>query len=406
MAIWNGLGRRYGVYGETLPWAVVGDPVMANPEHVRIIKQGAKVWNKWREVNEKKIPKLRRANLSNAHLSEANLSKADLSKANLSWVDLSKANLCGTNFKDANLSYANLSKADLKKSYLFKADLLEADLSEANLSGAYLKGANLMMADLNAANLRVANLSLVNLSDVNFGKANFTNATFDSTIFTDVDLSNAIGLDKVKHFGPSSIGIDTIYKSRGKVPEAFLRGCGVPESLINYLKSVTMDSAKYYSCFVSYSHQDKTFAQRLHDQLQARGIRCWLDEKQLLPGDDIYEQVDRGIRMWDKVLLCCSEHSLTSWWVDNEVDTAFEKEQRLQKERGKPVQAIIPLNLDGYLFKDECTYSKAAQLRKRLAADFTGWETDNAKFEEQFKRVVMALQTEGAREEAPASKLA
>ena len=41
--------------------------------------------------------------------------------------------------------------------------------------------------------------------------------------------------------------------------------------------------------------------------LQSGGIRCWLDERQLLPGDDIYDMVDRGIRLWDKVLLCCSE---------------------------------------------------------------------------------------------------
>ncbi len=44
---------------------------------------------------------------------------------------------------------------------------------------------------------------------------------------------------------------------------------------------------EFYSCFVSYSHADKSFARRLYDTLQGRGIRCWLDEHELLPGDDI-----------------------------------------------------------------------------------------------------------------------
>jgi hypothetical protein len=79
----------------------------------------------------------------------------------------------------------------------------------------------------------------------------------------------------------------------------------------------------------------------------------------MLPGDDIYEQVDRGIKLWDKVLLCCSRHSLTSWWVD----TAFEKERRLMRERGKRTLALVPLNLDGYIFKDQWASGKAQQVR-------------------------------------------
>jgi hypothetical protein len=69
-----------------------------------------------------------------------------------------------------------------------------------------------------------------------------------------------------------------------------------------------------------------------------------------LPGHDISRELERGIYLWDKFLLCASKHSLTSWSVEDEIKTTLEKERALRKERGKPVYKLIPLNLDASTF--------------------------------------------------------
>ncbi|MCP3960399.1 MAG: toll/interleukin-1 receptor domain-containing protein [bacterium] len=325
---------------------------MSDDEQLEILRKGGPRWNVWREEHPKVRP----------------------------------------DFKGVDLWGVDLWSADLRGADLRGADIREADLRRADLSRTRIEYANLTSADLRGANL--------------------WGATLGATQLGDLDLSQTEGLEGIKHISRSSLGVDTLYNSRGKIPEVFLRGCGIPENLLTYLPSLVSSSAfEFYSCFISYSHPDKSFARRLHDQLQGRGIRCWLDEHQMRPGDDIYEMVDRGIRLWDKVLLCCSEASLTSWWVDKEINAAFRKEQRLTRERarelqGRKVLCLVPLNLDGYLLSGRWQSGKAADVLSRLAADFTGWEHDNAKFEGQFERVMLSLLTdEYIREIAPGSKL-
>jgi Pentapeptide repeats (8 copies) len=173
---------------------------MANEEHLAILKKGVAAWNEWREQHPDVRPDLREANLS-----EANLRRADLHLANLGGANLGEADLPG-------------------------ADLDGAHLSEANLSGANLWGATLIRADLDGANLNGAHLDGANLRGVDLRETDFSEAMLDWTFFADVDVSTVKGLETVRHRGPSTIGVDTIYRSKGKIPEVFLRGAGPTSS--------------------------------------------------------------------------------------------------------------------------------------------------------------------------------
>lgn len=80
--------------------------------------------------------------------------------------------------------------------------------------------------------------------------------------------------------------------------------------------------------FISYSSKDQKFANRLYTDLQSKGVRCWLASEDLKIGDKIRVGMDEAIRRHDKLLLVLSMYSVANDWVEQEVETALERERK------------------------------------------------------------------------------
>lgn len=359
---------------------------MAKQEHLEILEQGVSAWNKWRLHTPYTIPDLSGAKLRYRHLAEANFGDTDQFGffpviCNLSRADLSESDLTSANFGKANLSYANLWGARLNE-----ANLVGADLTRANFSYAKFDNTNLSHANLGGANFFEADLFEVNLFRATVSGTKFKGAHSSVNLFVDIDLREANGLEAMKHFGPSEISLSTIYRSEGRIPEVFLRGCGVSEDFITYMRSLVGKTLEFYSCFISYSGKDGKFAERLHADLQARGVRCWFAPEDLKIGEKIRVGIDESIRVYDKLLLILSKNSIESEWVEKEVETAMERE-RLQKRI-----ILFPIRLDDRI--NDVQSGWAADIRRsRNIGDFRRWK-NHGTYSKAFERLLHDLKAE------------
>ncbi|MCA1568053.1 MAG: toll/interleukin-1 receptor domain-containing protein [Acidobacteria bacterium] len=338
---------------------------MPEKEHLEILKRGVDAWNEWRESQFYVRPNLREADLKEVELHGAYLGGSDLSFVDLRFRDLSDAQL-----ENVNLSGSKLDGADLSRANLVKANLFRADLVHTNLTGADLHACDLRDANLTEAVLIGTVLNGVILNGCNLSKANLNGAKLNATTFGDNNLQDVIGLEAVVHVGPSVIGLNTIYKSKGKIPESFLRGCGVPESLIVQIPALVTATQpiQFYSCFISHSSYDREFAERLYIDLQARGVRCWIAPEAIGIGARFRPQIDEAIRVYDKLLVVLSENSVHSWWVKREVETALE----LERAQGR--QVLFPLRIDDEVMKPVEGW-QVFLLKTRQIGDFKGWKS-------------------------------
>lgn len=329
---------------------------MAKNEELELLLRGVDAWNDWRANTPELKPDLSMADLRGAHLPKANFFRTNLHGANLLG-----ASLTGANFRAANLSNA----------YLIGAHLMGAALSGANLSWT-----DMFRADLQSANFFGAILTHTNLTEAKLGY----------TIFANSDLRTVRGLDTITHRGPSAISIEAVYLSNGSIPENFLRGVGVPDDFITFMRSLTGQAIEFYSCFISYSSKNHEFAERLHADLQDKGVRCWFAPEDLKIGDRIRLRIDESIRLHDKLLLVLSEESVKSQWVEQEVETA------LAREREQNRIVLFPIRLDESVMGVNSGWPWLIKNTRHIG-DFSLWK-DHDSYKDAFARLIRDLKAE------------
>ena len=356
---------------------------MANEEQLAILKQGVKVWNEWRRNNPAALIDLGWADLNSSVLGRADLGFADLNGTNLKLADLSGAML-----RNSKLESAKFNQANLIDESLMGENLKFSDLTDANLSRTFLGAeANLMYSRLVRTNFTQAQLLGAILSYAKLDEADLSQAAINNVAFGSVDLGTVRGLESVIHLGPSIIGIDTIYKSKGNIPEGFLRGCGVPEDMIAYARSLRGRAIDFYSCFISHSAKDKRFCERLYADLQAKGVRVWYFPEDAKWGETVWGEIDRSIKIYDKLIVVCSENSLQSGPVNREIERALNREDK----EGKGI--LFPIRIDDYIF-DHWDNERKTDVVRKVVGDFSSWDEDAAKYDKAFERLLKGLQAE------------
>jgi hypothetical protein len=132
------------------------------------------------------------------------------------------------------------------------------------------------------------------------------------------------------------------------------------------------DQPRLLRVFLCHSSGDKPAVRDLYRRLRADGFQPWLDEEELLPGQDWDHEIRRAVRAADAILVCLSCESVTkAGYVQKEIRFALD----VADEQPEGTIFLIPLKLE------EC------EIPERLRR----WQWVDLFEEEGYERLLRAL---------------
>jgi len=261
------------------------------------------------------------------------------------------------------------------------------DFSNVNLSGAHLSDCNFADCSFYKANLSGARFLRTQFINVDFRHTIFDNAACGHTVFGDVDLSLSTGLETTQHYGLSMLGTDTYLRSKGRIPDVFLRGCGIPDNVIAVLPSLVAETLKNPSLQILYHVDDQAFVDQLHQRLTASGFRVWLHGRDYWLGDKERQYASMVMGdTFDYRIVCSSQSSLASKWfniTDKHGVHIFHR--RPEGEKG-----FVILDLDGRLRELDTPQPLVGRLQQKTIQPYNDWQNADT-FDESFDYLVRWL---------------
>ena len=95
--------------------------------------------------------------------------------------------------------------------------------------------------------------------------------------------------------------------------------------------------------FLCHSSEDKEKVEELYHRLRSDGFFPWLDEEDLVPGQDWTLEIDKALRNSDVVLICLSKQSVNkTGYIQREIRKALD----VADEHPEGAIFLIPLKLD------------------------------------------------------------
>jgi repressor LexA len=95
--------------------------------------------------------------------------------------------------------------------------------------------------------------------------------------------------------------------------------------------------------FLCHSSGDKLSVREIYQRLKARDLDPWLDEENLLPGQDWEQEIRKAVRAADAVIVCLSHGSISKHgYVQKEIKFALD----ISEEKPEGSTFLIPLKLE------------------------------------------------------------